>query len=128
MSASAPHFLGLRTVVYHVPDRERAREWYRTVLGQDPYFDEPFYVGFSVGGFELGLDPSPTAGTAGPGGATAYWGVASLDAAMARLRTLDAPVVQEPTDVGGGIRLATVRDPFGNVFGIIENPGFQAGG
>ncbi len=27
-------------------------------------------------------------------------------------------------DVGEGIRVATVGDPFGNVIGIIENPHF----
>jgi hypothetical protein len=28
-------------------------------------------------------------------------------------------------DVGGGIKVAAVLDPFGNAFGIIENPHFQ---
>ena len=28
-------------------------------------------------------------------------------------------------DVGGGIRVATVTDPDGNAFGIIENPHFD---
>ena len=28
-------------------------------------------------------------------------------------------------DVGGGIRVATVKDPFGNVLGVIENPHFS---
>jgi catechol 2,3-dioxygenase-like lactoylglutathione lyase family enzyme len=51
------HFLGLRTVIYHAPDLEKAREWYSSVLGFGPYFDQPFYVGFNVGGYELGLDP-----------------------------------------------------------------------
>jgi hypothetical protein len=27
-------------------------------------------------------------------------------------------------EVGGGIRVATVKDPFGNVLGIIQNPHF----
>ena len=44
---------GLRTAIYPTPDLARGKEWYRRVLGRDPYFDEPFYVGFSVGGFEL---------------------------------------------------------------------------
>jgi hypothetical protein len=30
-------------------------------------------------------------------------------------------------DVGGGIRVATVLDPFGNIFGVIENPDFSLG-
>jgi hypothetical protein len=35
--------------------------------------------------------------------------------------------VNEPVkDVGGGIKVASVLDPFGNVFGLIENPHFDA--
>ena len=41
--------LGLRTVIYQVPDLEKARDWYSRVLGQQPYFAEPYYVGFRVG-------------------------------------------------------------------------------
>ena len=48
---------GLRTVIYHVTDLARAKEWYTAVLGHGPYFDQPFYVGYAVGGFELGLVP-----------------------------------------------------------------------
>ena len=45
---------GLRTVIYPVDDITKGKEWYAQVTGRAPYFDEPFYVGFSVGGFELG--------------------------------------------------------------------------
>jgi predicted enzyme related to lactoylglutathione lyase len=113
---------GLRTVAYHVTDLTRAKAWYREVLGVDPYFDEPFYVGFSVGGFELGLVPD---GTPGPGGTVAYWAVADAAAALARLGSLGAPVREPLQEVGGGIRVAAVADPFGNTFGIIENPHFD---
>jgi predicted enzyme related to lactoylglutathione lyase len=92
------------------------------VLEQKPYFDQPFYVGFSVGGFELGLIPD---GTAGPGGTVAYWGVRNADAALQHLEGLGATVKDPVQDVGEGIRTATVTDPFGNVFGVIENPHFS---
>ena len=29
-----------------------------------------------------------------------------------------------PQDVGGGIKVASVKDPFGNIVGFIENPHF----
>lgn len=35
-------------------------------------------------------------------------------------------VVSPMKDVGDGILVATVRDPFGNVIGLIENPHFGA--
>ena len=122
---SNPHFLGLRTVIYHVPELEKAKEWYSQILGAGPYFDQPFYVGFHVGGYELGLDPNSAA--SGAGGAVAYWGVADARAAFERLISLGATAQSEVQDVGEGIRVATVVDPFGNVFGIIENPALCAG-
>ena len=42
--------LGLRTAIYPIPDLAKGKAWYSQVLGCGPYFDEPFYVGFSVGG------------------------------------------------------------------------------
>lgn len=121
---SAPHFLGLRTVIYPVKDLAKARSWYSAVLGAAPYFDEPFYVGFNVGGFELGLDPDTSAQAPGAAGGMAYWGVENADRAWARLLEQGAVPVSEVRDVGGGIRVATVKDPFGNALGIIENPHF----
>lgn len=118
-------FLGLRTVIYHVDDRDRARAWYSALLGIEPYFDEPFYVGFEVGGFELGLDPNPEYVREGVGGVEAYWGVADIEAAFARLRELGASEHTPIREVGGGIKVATLRDPFGNVLGVIENPHFK---
>jgi predicted enzyme related to lactoylglutathione lyase len=116
--------LGLRTTVYHVTDLAKAKAWYSQVLGVAPYFDEPFYVGFNVGGFELGLDPDTSAGKPGPGGAVTYWGVENAAQALERLKKLGIEATTPVRDVGGGIRVTTVTDPFGNVFGLIENPHF----
>lgn len=117
-------FLGLRTAIYHVSDIARARDWYASVLGLAPYFDQPFYVGFSVAGFELGLQPA--AEDSGKSeGVVAYWGVADAKAALGHLLERGAIVNEDVQDVGGGIKVATVKDPFGNVFGVIENPNFK---
>ena len=76
--------LGLRTAKYHVDDIAQGRAWYAKALGVQPYFDQPFYVGFNVGGFELGLDPDPRPGKeAGAGGVDVYWGVADIQAGLA---------------------------------------------
>lgn len=115
--------LGLRTVIYAAPDLARAKAWYTALLGFGPYFDEPFYVGFNVGGYELGLDPNGA--SPGPGGATAYWGVENVDAAVARAVSLGAAVVSAAQAVGEAIRVATIADPSGNSVGLIENPNFQ---
>ena len=114
--------LGLRTAIYPVADIEAAKAWYAKLLEIAPYFDQPFYVGFSVGGFELGLTPG---GESGMGGAQPLWGVASIEDAYVRLLELGAVALDPIADVGEGIKVAAVRDPFGNRFGIIENPNFD---
>ena len=114
---------GLRTAIYPAPDLDRAKAWYTAVLGFGPYFDQPFYVGFAVGGFELGLVPD---GPTGTGGTLALWGVYDLDAEAARVRGLGATLGPDGVqDVGGGIRVAEFTDPFGNRFGLIHNPHFD---
>jgi len=83
----------------------------------EPYFDEPFYVGFNVAGYELALDPS--------GDPATYWGVADADMALAELLDAGATKRGAVQDVGNSIRVATVLEPGGSIFGIIENPHFQ---
>jgi len=124
-STTSPHFHGLRTVIYRTPDLDKAKAWYSRVLGIAPYFDQPFYVGFSVGGYELGLDPDSSSTPVASGGVIVYWGVSDASAALERLLSLGATGRTAVQDVGEGIRVATVLDPFGNVLGIIENPHFK---
>jgi lactoylglutathione lyase len=94
------------------------------VLGIAPYFNQPFYVGFNVGGFELGLQPVEDGTVAGEGGLTAYWGVADVSLTFAMLLAHGATAIEPPTEVGGGIIVATVKDPWGNLLGVIYNPHF----
>ena len=115
-------FLGLRTVIYPAPDLAASKGWFTQLLGIEPYFDEPFYVGFQGGGYELALDPHGDV-SAGP---ITYWGVANADEALARLLESGAtPLTEGVQEVGDGIRVASVRDPAGSVLGIIENPHFE---
>ena len=114
--------LGLRTAIYPAPDLEKGKAWYRQVLQREPYFDQPFYVGFAVDGFELGLIPDAKPGA---DGVQVYWGVADAAAELVRLTELGAETHEPIQEVGGGIKTASVLDPFGNVFGIIENPHFK---
>ncbi len=121
----SPYFLGLRTAKYTAPDLGAAKVWYAQVLGIQPYFDEPFYVGFSVVGFELGITPDSAAAPERAEAGVAYWGVTNADSAYARLLQLGATDFEPIQDVGGGIKIGAVRDPFGNVLGVIENPSFR---
>jgi catechol 2,3-dioxygenase-like lactoylglutathione lyase family enzyme len=117
-------FQGLRTAIFKVSDLEKAKQWYTDVLGFPPYFDEPFYVGFSVRGFELGLDPDVEGVTVGDN-LLVYWGVENARKTFDDFINKGAKSHSEPQNVGGNIVVASVFDPFGNIFGIIENPEFK---
>ena len=116
---------GLGTVIYSVPDLNRAKAWYSTAFQQKPYFDEAFYVGFNVAGYELGLHPSQPNEQAGRGGGVAYWRVGDIDGAVEHFVGAGATLTAPVQDVGEGIKVATVSDPFGNRIGLIENPHFE---
>lgn len=112
---------GLRSVLYPAPDVEEAKAWWTEILGFGPYFDQPFYVGYNVGGYELGLLP-----TADPDdGALTYWGVADVHAAVETALAQGAEVHVAASDVGDGIVTATVRTPSGAIVGFIYNPHFE---
>ncbi len=118
--------LGLRTVIYMVPDITQAKEWYTSAFGKKPYFDEPFYVGFEIGGYELGLHPEKEDQKRADN-VEAYWGVENIQAEHARLIGLGAKEHTEIKEVGGGIEVSTLLDPWNNVIGLIHNPHFKLG-
>ena len=120
------HFKALMTALYPTADLAKAKAWYAELFGVQPYFDQPFYVGFDVGGYELGLLPAePPLHTPGNLGAVAYWGVDDCAASHARALSLGAKELSPVQDVGEGIKVSTVADPEGNAVGIIENPHFK---
>ncbi len=112
---------GLRTVIYPAPELDAAKRWWADFLGQEPYFDEAFYVGFEVGGYELGLLPSADPSE----GALTYWGVDDVPAAVAAALAAGATEHTPAADVGDGIVTATVRTPAGAILGLIHNPHFH---
>ena len=111
-------------LIYRVPDLVAATEWYSQLLGFQPYFNEPFYVGFNVGGYELGLQPLEGAVQNGENVET-YWGVYDIQATFAHILALGATAKMQPTNVGEEIWVATLKDPWGNIIGIIKNPHFK---
>ncbi|MFY9227440.1 MAG: VOC family protein [Blastocatellia bacterium] len=117
--------LGLRTVVYYVSHIDQAKAWYNKAFNITPYFDTPFYVGYNVGGYELGLHPGKNATPKDETGAVSYWGVENIAKALGHLLSVGAKLDKDIQDVGDGVKVATVIDPFGNIIGIIENPYFS---
>jgi len=119
--------LGLRTVIYKVGDLNKAKQWYSKAFQTMPYFDEPFYVGFNIGGYELGLIPEEKPTTEKNDSVLAYWGVDEIEKEFDRLMELGAVSHEIPTNVGGALMVATLKDPWGNIIGLIYNPEFNLG-
>jgi predicted enzyme related to lactoylglutathione lyase len=119
------NMLGLRTTIYKVGDIQKATEWYSKAFKTNPYFNEPYYVGFNIQGYELGLQPEENPTLNKIESVVSYWGVENIQETFDRLIELGATENEKPYDVGGEIMTATVKDPFGNVIGLIYNPHFQ---
>lgn len=112
-------FTGVKSVIYPSSDLEADKKFWEGVTGVKPYFDQPYYVGFSIEGCELGLDPN--AASQGSTYPISYWLVEDARAAIAEAEKAGATLNAGPRDVGEGILMATLKDLNGNIFGIIEN-------
>lgn len=120
-----PRFLGLRTTIYKVSDLEKAKLWYNTIFETTPYFDEPFYVGYNIAGYELGVQPEDNPVDTKEETVLTFWGVEDVVAEFERMVSLGATAYEPPMNVGGEIMVATVKDPWDNIIGIIYNPEFK---
>ncbi len=107
---------GVKTIIYPVGDLAAAKARFSELLGAEPTSDSPYYVGFSVGGQDIGLDPHGH-----KHGATPYFHVADLHGSLKKLVDAGGEVVQDAKDVGGGRLIAAVKDPDGNVVGLLQD-------
>ena len=119
------NILGLRTVINYVSDLNEAKEWYTSAFGKPPYFDESFYVGFEIGGYELGLIPEKEPIKNKTVNVETYWGVEDIEKEHARFIKLGATEHTPITNVGGPLLVSTLFDPWQNVIGLIYNPLFK---
>lgn len=117
--------LGLRTTIYKVPDMEAAKAWYTQAFDKAPYFDEPFYIGFNIRGYELGLHPEDESMTKRTANVLSYWGVEDIEGEYKRLLSQGATTHEAPNNVGGELMVASLKDPWDNVIGLIYNPYFK---
>ncbi len=108
---------GVTTVIYPVKDITQAKALYKALLGVEPYADEAYYVGFKVGGQDIGLDPNGH-----KAGMTAYYQVSDIKKSLQSLLDTGAQTVQDVKDVGLGKLTAVVKDADGNIIGLTQNP------
>ncbi|MCC7371813.1 MAG: VOC family protein [Chloroflexi bacterium] len=121
---------GLTTVAYLADDLDEAKAWYSALFGVEPYFQRPEYIEWRLGDYqhefgilnrkysraEPGAQPRKD-----PAGATVYWAVDDLNAALERLTAHGATLLDPPQQFGEGFVGASVIDPFGNILGVMFN-------
>jgi predicted enzyme related to lactoylglutathione lyase len=110
---------GMKTMIYPVKDVAKAKALFAKLIGSAPVVDGPYYVGFKVGGQDVGLLPNGHAqGMTSPLG---YFHVTDIKNAVEELVKEGAQVQQAVKDVGAGRLVASLKDFDGNVIGLIQN-------
>jgi predicted enzyme related to lactoylglutathione lyase len=102
----------IKLLVYPVKDVEKAKAFFEKFLDIEPYVASPYYVGYKVGDLEIGLDPNSRVGP------IAYTDVKDIKIALQAMTQAGAQIVQDITNVGGGLLIAQVKDADGNVVGF----------
>jgi predicted enzyme related to lactoylglutathione lyase len=106
-------------ILYRAADLEKSKQFFRELIGSDPYVDSPQYVGYKNGDIEIGLVQQDMG--ASPGG-LAYWPVDDIEASIKALVDAGGTVVQEVRNVGYGLLVASVKDPSGAIVGLRQPP------
>ncbi len=106
---------GISSVIYPVKDIGQAKTLFSNLLGSEPYVDSEYYVGFKIGGKDVGLDPNGHRA-----GMTVYYHVDDIKKSLQMLLDDGAELLQEIKDIGGGGLNASVKDADGNIIGLIQ--------
>ncbi len=112
-------FKGLSRVTYQVPNLEKAKHWYRMILNAEPVFTTSTVAVFVVGNSTLLLTSPVSPRTKGDDSVIACWSVDDVALAYDQLLQAGALPHSEVVTAFGTTR-ASVRDPFGNVIGIVN--------
>lgn len=102
----------IRSLVVPVSDLDAAKAVYTALLG-NPHTDQPYYVGYDAGGFEVSLNPAGDTG-----GPVAFADVEDLDATRKTLLAAGATERSAPREVAPGARVCVLADADGNPIGL----------
>ena len=108
---------GVQIVIYPVKDAAQAKAQFTELLGVEPYADTPYYIGYKVGGQDIGLDPQGH-----QSGAVTYYKVGDIKGSFQKLLDAGAETVEEIRDVGAGRLVGSARDASGNLIGLFQDP------
>jgi predicted enzyme related to lactoylglutathione lyase len=105
-----------KTVLYPTRALAESKRLFTDLLGIEPIADAPYYVGFQLGDTHIGLVPNGH--EQGWTGSVCFFDVDDIEATIATATGDGATVLQSPTEVGGGLLTALLKDADGNVIGL----------
>ena len=105
---------------YRVEDMEKAKQFYGEVLGLKETFQIQGWAEFShaEGAASIGLNLNPKEAIGG--GAVVALKVADLERTRQELGRHGVQFEGEVEEVGGAVRIGTIRDPFGNRLQLVQ--------
>jgi len=110
--------LGLKSHIVRTSNIQTVSDWYEQVFQTKPYFQNEWYIGFEIAGYEFWIYKADIEAVKNHS-INIYWGVEDINGEYERIIWLGATSLCEIVDVGGGIKMADFEDPFGNFFWII---------
>ena len=109
----------IKSIVYPSANIDADVAFWTKVLGKEPYFNEHYYVGFRMDGYELGLDPNAISeGVTQP---VTYWDVADIEEEVAKLVALGMTLHEPIQELSSGVKIAKLKDTAGYMFGLVSS-------
>ncbi len=101
----------IKLIVFPAKDLEMARTFYTDFLEVEPYADSQYYVGYKTDDLEFGLDPYAK-------NIIIYKDVDDIKECIEHCLAHGCKMHEDSKDVGGGLLIAQLKDPNGNIFGV----------
>ena len=108
------------SIVFFVKELYKAAVWYSNILGITPYRDEPDFIGFHLDEIDLCFHRLDEKAGNPTGSQVAYWEVKNFDESVEEFVANNASIFREPIQIPEGGSVIQIKDPFGNILGLIE--------
>jgi len=110
-------FKSVRSISYPVSDIEKGREWYNSILGIKPVFENPLLTIYRINDFTFSLIQEGKGNEIKENPPVVFWEVEDIDSAFNKLIESGARPVSE-ISIYFNSRMAKLADPFGNIIGL----------
>jgi predicted enzyme related to lactoylglutathione lyase len=102
-----------------------AIEWFENAFDSPPYKADTTYTYFTLGGYEIALYKEKNSFLERRRKNIVYVVVNDIATIFNRLISMGANVIQKPFVLGGEIMIARVKNPFGHILCLVDDPSYK---